>query len=79
MNAQTSISIVGGTYSVNGGIFTPLSGTIQPGDSITVQVVSATTNSATTSATLTIGGRSGDFSVTTKSAFNGGGGGGGGG
>ncbi len=79
VNAQTSISIVGGTYSVNGGIFTPLSGTIQPGDSITVQVVSATTNSATTSATLTIGGRSGDFSVTTKSAFNGGGGGGGGG
>ncbi|MHB8895043.1 MAG: Lcl domain-containing protein [Candidatus Geothermincolia bacterium] len=60
------ISITGGTYSTNGGAYTSLAGTVSIGNTVRVRVTSSGSNSATTSATLTIGGVSDTFSVTTS-------------
>lgn len=65
INSATTISISGGSYSVNGGGYTSASGTVNNGDTVTVRVTSSGTGSTTTSATLTIGGMSDGFSVTT--------------
>lgn len=67
-NADTTISISGGTYSINAGAFTPNPGTLSPGDTVAVRVTSSGSNSTTTAATLTIGGVSGVFQVTTLAA-----------
>ncbi len=79
ITAPVPISITGGTYSVNGGSYTSASGTANNGDTVTVQVTSSASYSSTTEATLTIGGVSDIFSVTTKAKSSGGGDGGGGG
>ncbi len=74
------ISITGGTYSVNGGPYTNESGTVEDGDTVSVQQMSSGSYSTTTDTTLTIGGVSDTFSVTTKDKPSGkddGGGGGG--
>jgi len=63
--SATAIAIVGGSYSINGGAFTAAPGTVNPGDSVAVRVVSASSLATTTRATLTIGGVSGPFRVTT--------------
>ena len=66
--AATPISITGGTYSINGGPYTSAAGTINSGDYVSVQV-SASPNPCTTNlATLSIGGVSAQFAVTTPSA-----------
>ncbi|GAB4257310.1 MAG: hypothetical protein Kow0065_06490 [Methylomicrobium sp.] len=65
INAPAPISVVGGSYAVNNGGFTSASGTVNAGDRVTAQVQSANTHSTTTTATVTIGGVSGTFSVTT--------------
>jgi len=70
INAPAPISISGGMYSLNGQGYTSASGFVNVGDSITVQVLAAFTNSTTTSATLTIGGVQGTFSVTTIPVAN---------
>jgi hypothetical protein len=79
INTATSISITGGTYSINGGSYTSDSGTVNNGDTVTVQLTSSGSYSTTVDATLTIGGVSNTFSVTTQAAppstSNGGGGG----
>ncbi len=62
------ISIVGGTYAINGGSYTSASGNVINGDTLTVQQTSSGSNSTTTDATLTIGGVSDTFSVTTVAA-----------
>ena len=59
------ISITGGTYSVNGGAYTSNAGTVSNGNTVAVQVTSSGSYSTTTDATLTIGGVSDTFSVTT--------------
>jgi len=61
-----TISITGGTYSINGDPYTSENGTVDNGDTVTVQQISSGTYSTTTDATLTIGGISDTFSVTTK-------------
>jgi len=68
INTAASISITGGTYSINGGAYTSASGTVNNGNTVTVRVTSSGSYSTTTSATLTIGGVSDIFSVTTQSA-----------
>jgi alpha-tubulin suppressor-like RCC1 family protein len=68
INAPASISISGGTYSINNGVFTSASGTVNNGDSVRVQLMSANAYSSMTSATLNIGGVNGTFSVTTFAA-----------
>ncbi len=78
IDAATEISVTGGEYSINAAAATAAAGTVIVGDSVTVSVQSSNANSATTSATLTIGSVAGTFSVTTAAATTGGGGGGGG-
>jgi hypothetical protein len=65
INASSPVSITGGEYSINEGAFTNVSGTVNNGDNVTVRQTSADSFSTTTIATLTIGGVSGVFSVTT--------------
>jgi uncharacterized repeat protein (TIGR01451 family) len=67
-NGPAPISITGGEYSINGGPFTSLAGTVPPGAQVVVRVTAATTPNTTTTATLTIGGVSAPFSVTTAAA-----------
>jgi hypothetical protein len=59
------ISVSGGTYSINGGSYTSAAGTVNNGDTVTVQLTSSSSPSTASKATLTIGGLSADFSVTT--------------
>jgi hypothetical protein len=68
INAAASITITGGTYSINGGAYTSATGTVNNGNTVTVRQTSSGSYSSTTNATLTIGGVSGTFSVTTQSA-----------
>ncbi|MGB5216835.1 MAG: CFI-box-CTERM domain-containing protein [Smithella sp.] len=66
INTTTNISITGGTYSINGNAYTGTSGIVNVGDNVTVQQISSAVLSTTTHATLTIGGVSDTFSITTK-------------
>jgi len=68
INAATPISITGGTYSINGGAFTDAGGTVTNGNTVLVQQTSSGSYSTTTDATLTVGGVSDTFSVTTLTA-----------
>jgi len=65
INAATAISISGGTYSKNGGAYTSASGTVVNGDTVKVKVTSSASNSTAVNTTLTIGGISDTFTVTT--------------
>jgi hypothetical protein len=67
-NAAQPISITGGTYSINGGPYTDASGTVNNGDTVTVQLFSSESYSTITSAKLTIGSVSDTFDVATKEA-----------
>ncbi len=53
------IAVSGGEYSLNGGSFSAAAGTIANGQSLRVRVAAAASTSATTSATVSIGGASG--------------------
>jgi hypothetical protein len=68
INAPAPISVTGGQYSINGGAYTSSSGTVSNGNTLTARVTSSGNYAATTSATLTIGGVNGVFSVTTITA-----------
>ena len=65
INAPAAISVVGGSYSINGGAFVGSSGTVSNGARVQVRVSSSAAYSTATQATLTIGGVSDTFSVTT--------------
>lgn len=60
-----SISISGGTYSINGGAYTAASGTVSNGNTVTVRQTSSSSYATKTTATLNIGGTVGTFDVTT--------------
>ena len=68
INSASAISIVGGTYSINGGAYVSTDGTVTNGQTVTVQQTASASYSTTTTATLTIGGVSGAFDVTTMTA-----------
>lgn len=65
INSETPISITGGEYSIDGSTFTSVAGTLNNGQSITIRLTSGTGFQVSTTATLTIGGVSADFVVTT--------------
>lgn len=65
-NIPVAISITGGQYSINGGAFTSSSGMVNQYDTVQVEVLSSATPYTSTSCTLTIGGISATFTVTTK-------------
>jgi hypothetical protein len=67
INTLTNISITGGTYSKNGGAYTSSSGTVVSGDTVSVRVTSSSSYSTAVSTTLTIGGVSDTYTVTTES------------
>lgn len=65
INIPVVISIVDGEYSINGGPFTSSPGTVVNGDIVQVNQTSSASETTLTTATLTIGGVSADFDVTT--------------
>jgi hypothetical protein len=66
-NAPAEISISAPSlYSINDGAFTAAHGTVSNGDGIRIRLTSSASYATTAHATLTIGGVSGTFSVTTK-------------
>ena len=70
INVAVPISITGGRYSVNGTGYITKSRTVKNGATITVQVLSSSSFCTKKEATLTIGGVSDTFSVTTKACRN---------
>jgi predicted extracellular nuclease len=62
------ISVSNGSYSINGGSFVTAVGTVKAGDTVAVQIVASSNFSATIAATVTIGGVSADYKVTTRVA-----------
>jgi hypothetical protein len=65
ISSSTGIHIAGGEYSVNDGPYTAATSTVSRGENIRVRVLSGNAYNVTTSATLTIGGVSATFRVTT--------------
>lgn len=65
INAPTTISIVGGEYAINNGDFSSKNSTVTHLDTVSVRIGSASTSQTKNKATLTIGGLSGAFSVST--------------
>jgi hypothetical protein len=68
INTASPLSVSGGEYQVNGGAWSSAAGTVGNGNMVKVRLTSAAGNSATTQATLTIGGVTGVFSSTTLAA-----------
>jgi len=68
VNTATPIAISGGEYRINSGNWTTVASTVNAGDTVTVRRHSPTNYSAMVSATLTIGGVSDSFDITTKAA-----------
>lgn len=66
IDAATPVSVTGGEYSINGGAFTSVAGTITSGQTITIRLTAPAANSTSTSAQLTVGGVAATFTVTTK-------------
>jgi acid phosphatase len=65
INKSVSISVSGGSYSINGGTYTTAAGTVNNGDSVTVQETASGTPATATTAQLTVGTVNAAFSVTT--------------
>ena len=65
INAASPISVTGGSYSINGGAFVTAAGTVTVGQTVRVQQTAASAASTTTTATLSIGGVSSGYAVTT--------------
>jgi hypothetical protein len=65
INALAPISVSGGEYQVDGGAWTASAGTVASGASVKVRQTSSATCATTTDTTLTIGGVSDTFGVTT--------------
>ncbi|MFL0799630.1 MAG: hypothetical protein K6L80_04205 [Agarilytica sp.] len=65
IDSAAAISISGGEYRVNGGSYTSGSGTVSNGQSVQVRLTASSEFSSDASLTLTIGGVSGTYTVTT--------------
>ena len=65
INQSVSISISGGSYSIGGGAFTSATVTVTNGQVVTVKVKSSDKTNTPVTATLTVGGVSAAFTVTT--------------
>lgn len=69
INAPAPVTIMGGSYSVNGGPFTSAPGSITNNQNVVIRVTASATSGASVSAMLTIGGVAGTFTVTTATAM----------
>lgn len=63
LSAAAPISVVGGSYRVNGGPYTQAEGTVNNGDRVMVSTVAPTTPNDALSATLMIGARAASFTL----------------
>lgn len=61
-----AVTIVGGEYSINNGVFTDATGVINAGDKIKVRLTTPFSLNTAISATVNIGGTVGYFTVTTR-------------
>jgi hypothetical protein len=71
IDAATPVSIAGGTYSLNGGAFTAVAGSLTVGATVSVRLTTSSSTSTQTCATLTIGGVAGQFCATTMAVAGG--------
>lgn len=72
LTTRTGIGVSGSTsssYSINGGPYTNLAGTVANGDVVRVRHTSAATYSSTTTTVLSIGGVTGEFVTQTRFAI----------
>lgn len=65
IDTAAAVSVVNGTYSINGGAYTASSGTVDEGDEVTLRHTSSAEFYTSVTTTLTIGGVSGSFTSTT--------------
>jgi hypothetical protein len=68
ISAPAPITASGGTFSINGGPFSSGPATVTNGQTVAMRVMSAGAYEQPVTATLTIGGVSGDFGVRTRAA-----------
>ena len=66
LDTPGAVSISGGDYAINDGVFTDQPGIINNGDTVRVRVLSANDYVTDTTAVLTIGDIPGSFTVTTR-------------
>ncbi|MGQ0501543.1 MAG: FG-GAP-like repeat-containing protein [Panacagrimonas sp.] len=66
INSATAITVSGGSYSINGGAFTTVKGTVRNGDRVRARHTASGAFSTAVSTRVTIGGVSDDFTSTTK-------------
>lgn len=66
IDAATTISVANGEYAIDGGSYTSAAGTVSNGQTVQLQVTNSANYETTTTATLTIGGVSAEYSSTTK-------------
>ena len=65
IDSDIAISITGGEYSIDGGIYTSATGSVGNGQSITVRNISSESSTTISDTVLTVGGMSDTFSITT--------------
>ena len=66
IDAETAISVTGGTYSINDGAYTSSAGTVTDGQTVTVRHTSSSNNATAVNTELTIGGVTDTFTSTTE-------------
>lgn len=66
INTLATVSVTGGEYSIDGTAFTAIDGQVSNGQTLAVRLTASAVHSTTSSATVTVGGVSASFSVTTK-------------
>jgi hypothetical protein len=65
IRGRARISVAGGQYSMDNGVWTSAAGTVSNGQSVRVRATASGSYSTSSTVTLTIGARSGNFVVTT--------------
>ncbi|OZG73540.1 hypothetical protein BTA51_11075 [Hahella sp. CCB-MM4] len=66
INVETPIQVTNGEYSLDSNIYTTADGVVNNGDSVWLRLTSSSTAGETVTASLSIGGIEGTFSVTTE-------------
>ena len=66
INTTLALSITGGEYRINGGVYTKAKGTLQNGDTLQVRHTAATSSRKSITTTLKLGSTSVSFKSTTK-------------
>ena len=72
INTSANISITGGEYAIDGGAYTSAASTVNNGQTVTVRLTTSANVSTAAEATLTIGGVSDTFNITTVATALGG-------